>query len=422
MDNGLAVIARIPHPIARPKFYTTASEVATMEFARSVLNIPTPEVYAWCANCDNPVRSEYIIMQEAPGVKLEDVWHEFPLEKKVGIMYGNLYFAKDNIAGAVAADVIGDVPVAVKDSVKQRFSIGPVTARGYWKKERATMNLDRGSWKQPQDYIISLARRELAWIQQHATPRPEVDISESQNNPNSHISLFEKFLRIAPFLLPGDPAMIAPHVWHTDLHGGNIFVDQGKISSVIDWQGIWAEPLMLRARHARLVDYNGEFILKAPENFKYLDPSDKDKVREQMSSSILLYLYEKQIANKAPLFNRVLRIENGRIRTEPILFVGDTWDDEILPFRDSLIRIERYWSKLGFDFPCPIHFNKEELQTHTEEGEGWNEMQNFWNIVEGFIARDGWTPNDRYDDAVALFTDIRESSLENNMSEKGENA
>lgn len=32
MDNGLNVIARIPHPIAGPEYYTTASEVATMEF------------------------------------------------------------------------------------------------------------------------------------------------------------------------------------------------------------------------------------------------------------------------------------------------------------------------------------------------------------------------------------------------------
>lgn len=34
MDNGSTVIARIPHPIAGPKYYTTASEVATMDFVR----------------------------------------------------------------------------------------------------------------------------------------------------------------------------------------------------------------------------------------------------------------------------------------------------------------------------------------------------------------------------------------------------
>lgn len=32
MDNGESGIARIPHPIAGPRYYTTASEVATMDF------------------------------------------------------------------------------------------------------------------------------------------------------------------------------------------------------------------------------------------------------------------------------------------------------------------------------------------------------------------------------------------------------
>lgn len=32
MDDGKVAIARIPNPNAGPKFYTTASEVATMEF------------------------------------------------------------------------------------------------------------------------------------------------------------------------------------------------------------------------------------------------------------------------------------------------------------------------------------------------------------------------------------------------------
>lgn len=37
MDNGSTVIARIPHPIAGPKYYTTASEVATIDFVRPAL-------------------------------------------------------------------------------------------------------------------------------------------------------------------------------------------------------------------------------------------------------------------------------------------------------------------------------------------------------------------------------------------------
>lgn len=37
MDNGSTLVARIPHPIAGPKYYTTASEVATMDFVRPKL-------------------------------------------------------------------------------------------------------------------------------------------------------------------------------------------------------------------------------------------------------------------------------------------------------------------------------------------------------------------------------------------------
>lgn len=192
--------------------------------------------------------------------------------------------------------------------------------------------------------MLSLAYREEAWIQQHATPKSEDDLlvtSATQNSPNSHISLLQKYLKVAPYLLPNDPAVVAPYIWHTDLHSGNIFVHDGKISSVIDWQGLWAAPLILQARHPRLVDYNGEVILKAPANFKHLDPAEKIRIRGCMSSSILLYLYEKQIAKEIPRLDKVLRFDHGRTRCDPILFVGDTWDDELLPLRESLIRLER---------------------------------------------------------------------------------
>lgn len=47
MDNGSVVIARIPHPIAGPRYYTTASEVATMEFVWVFLSVASglPHLY-----------------------------------------------------------------------------------------------------------------------------------------------------------------------------------------------------------------------------------------------------------------------------------------------------------------------------------------------------------------------------------------
>ena len=43
-------------------------------------------MYAWNADEGNSVGSEYVIMEEAPGTKLEDLWDNLPLEEKTEIM------------------------------------------------------------------------------------------------------------------------------------------------------------------------------------------------------------------------------------------------------------------------------------------------------------------------------------------------
>jgi hypothetical protein len=86
MEDGQKVIAKVPHPNAGPPSITTASEVATMEFARTVLNIPVPRVLAWSANEQNPVQAEYIFMEEARGSQLHELWDELPLRKKVDVI------------------------------------------------------------------------------------------------------------------------------------------------------------------------------------------------------------------------------------------------------------------------------------------------------------------------------------------------
>ncbi|EEQ33627.1 Phosphotransferase enzyme [Microsporum canis] len=432
MDNGSTVIARIPHPIAGPKYYTTASEVATMDFARTVLQIPVPRVHAWSARVDNPVGAEYIIMEEASGAKLEDVWDDLSLEDRIAIMkdlvsieskllsvsfsrYGNLYYSGEAIPGAMGAEVVNDTSTEIKRDVKTRFSIGPAIERDFWTKERSVMDIDRGPWHHPQEYVVALARREQEWIKRYAIPKAADDpfiTSAAQNSPEEHLSLLENYLRVAPYLLPTEnPELVASTIWHSDLHAGNLFVEKGRITGVIDWQEAWAGPLVLQGRHPRLVDYHGDIILKPPPNFKDLKPHEKILLRRQIASSIIVYLYERQTAKVNPRLNKVLRLKLGRVRCEPICFISNTWDGDILPLRESLIKVERYWDELGFNFACPIHFTQDELQRHVEDGEGWNEVQDFWRDIEGIVTRDGWTPHGTYDEAAALFSELREIGL-----------
>lgn len=64
---------------------------------------------------------------------------------------------------------------------------------------------------------------------------------------------------------------------------------------------------------------------------------------------------------------------------------------------------------MGHAPPCPIHFTSDELRVHEREGQGWNEVQDFWDAVD--LMLEGWTTPDRYEEAVALLTMLREGYI-----------
>ncbi|KAG8209780.1 APH domain-containing protein [Trichophyton interdigitale] len=112
MDDGQEVIAKVPNPNAGLPHQTTASEVATMDFARNVLGTPAPKVYAWNSGTTNTVGAEYIIMERMPGVQLRQVWSSMKLVEKMNLcldiaryqsawlsvtfsQFGGLYYTQD---------------------------------------------------------------------------------------------------------------------------------------------------------------------------------------------------------------------------------------------------------------------------------------------------------------------------------------
>ncbi|EEQ34143.1 Phosphotransferase enzyme [Microsporum canis] len=432
MDDGAVAIARIPHPNAGPPRYMTMSEVATMEFVRSTLHVPVPKVLAWSASPDSPVGSEYIIMEEAKGTQLSELWNDLDLPSRRVIindiisieqkllsvtfnLYGSLYFAKDTFPGCQTAEISGDIAQEIKDDVNIRFIIGPSAQREFWQKERAEMSLDRGPWKSAREYIEAIAHREMAWISRYAKPNSKISGyprgKGSQKSPQAHIKLLEKYLAVAARFLPDDAELVRPELWHPDIHDANIFVQDGRITSIIDWQSVWAGPLLLQARTPRLIDYNGEIQLRIPDNYKTLSKEEKEEVSELVKQSIQVYLYEDQTANVNPLLNRAVRQPYGKTLGELVCFAGDSWDDHIVPIRDTLINIERDWSKMSKTGDCPYHFSPDELTQHREEAEAFNNAQDFWEMLKDKVNADGWTANDDFDAAVEYFSQLREAGL-----------
>jgi hypothetical protein len=54
--------------------------------ARTILDVPIPKVLAWCIKADNAVGAEYILMEEALGTPLPELWDQLELNDKVKIM------------------------------------------------------------------------------------------------------------------------------------------------------------------------------------------------------------------------------------------------------------------------------------------------------------------------------------------------
>jgi len=192
---------------------------------------------------------------------------------------------------------------------------------------------------------MSVGRREMAWIKHYAVPKASDDpllVSTAQNTPEAHLQLLEKYLEVAPYLMSIDKQLTRSTLWHADLHSPNLFVDSNRITAVIDWQSVWAGPLFLQAQPSQLVAYQGSILLKRPDNFDDLDDERKAQIKQQISKSVLLQLYLMETEERNPILAKVFHLDHGKTRRLPVEFAGDTWDDDIVSFREALINVERY--------------------------------------------------------------------------------
>ena len=168
MDDGYQVIARIPTPIAGPPHYMTASEVATMDFLRTQLDIPVPKVFAWASRVDgdNTVGAEYIITEKVQGESLSLLWVSLSTEELVKVIrqiididnrlfsvgfskHGSLYY-KEDLEEKFREDKSSEAND--ENLLPTRFCLGPLATRTFWAEQRSKMMLDRGPCSSPHMY------------------------------------------------------------------------------------------------------------------------------------------------------------------------------------------------------------------------------------------------------------------------------
>ena len=176
MNDGAQVVAKLPNPCGGRPHFTTASEVATMDYVswqalfncsiltlqvRKNLGMPVPKVYAWCSRAQHsPVKAEYIIMEKAKGVPLQSLYDGLDLKQHWALIqiaakyqqtwseasfknYGSLYYEAD------LRPVTSEDPSPRPNEMTRcsGFAIGPTAGVEWNQYETLQVEFDRGPCK-----------------------------------------------------------------------------------------------------------------------------------------------------------------------------------------------------------------------------------------------------------------------------------
>ncbi|KAL3419984.1 hypothetical protein PVAG01_08483 [Phlyctema vagabunda] len=364
MDNDKQVVAKVPNPNAGLAHFTTASEVATMDFAREICKTPSPEVLAWSSKANgSPVGAEYIIMEKVEGVPLSTHWTSMPFDKKTEIVkrlagyqeawmsytfkqYGSLYYAKDVPASSAQPEFsyYDKNSAEIKD---KRFAVGPMVHR---------QTVDYG--------------------------RAEVDFYRG----------------------PYDPT---------------------RILGIIDWQASSLVPLYENASMPALLDYVGPPIegIERPEMPKNLDGLDKVEraraVDNWMDMTLAVYyrmvifhtnkrLYSAVEFRETISYDLLIYARNILIDGEVIYL--DRVADELRKTWDTLPGVKRLGSP-----PFPFTFSQEELAVISKDYEDMAEGMNVMGLINqgtrDLFPSDSTVSHEKYELARETLREFKDAVL-----------
>ncbi|KAK6815343.1 hypothetical protein RU639_008689 [Aspergillus parasiticus] len=385
MANGCEIIAKLPNPNAGRPHFTTASEIATMDFLRNVLNLPVPRVYAWSSRATgNPVSAVYILIEKQPGVMLSDAWDSLKGKQRAQLVlqvvdfektlaateftsFGSLYY-KDDLHSSVHTS-----PLYVDNSGKEvqstRFAIGPTNHRAFFDFGRRSLDIDRGPYK----WTSAIERPFLRTATIPAHRRKKT------------LSTLHNYLKVAPYTLPENSATHTSVLWHGDLNLQNIFVDPKeptRILGIIDWQSLNLFPLFTQATRPAFLEYNGplpEILdkVRLPENFESLNPAEQQKAKALHQAQTLHNLYLARSRQMNPVVFEAIQGQKT-LRHQVSVIPGLTVMD-YEPCLNSLLRdTQKEWRSIVGQksdgtpsIPCPLQFSADEVQEQERNEELW---------------------------------------------------
>ncbi|KAF1844393.1 kinase-like protein [Cucurbitaria berberidis CBS 394.84] len=427
MCDGRQIIARLPNPNAGFPHYTTASEVATMDYVRDRVQIPVPKVLAYSTQAStNGVGAEYIIMEKCPGIELGRLWDDMSGKQKIDIVrqlatfsarlskarfpyYGSLYYARD-------------IPDIRGTEVDDTFSVGPTTSRTWFDDKRGEVDVCRGPWTSAENVLTAIMKREIACLETFSGfPRDRQQ--GIFNGPEgfcpskaSKIAAIQDYKRILPLIVPKDDACTASILWHNDLHTDNIFVNKDcptEITGIIDWQSVHLGPAFLHVHYPSLIEYDGPILdvfekPTLPSDFAELDPIAKENAQTLHTAQSIWGLYQIFIHRQAPDLLRILRYRDT-LSCQIMTLIGSIFDDGEPYIQSLLTQLAQpdIWKTVlksngrdTINVPCPLVYSDDEISEQNDELARWEKdierKARVFKEVGAYTGWDGAVPPEEY--------------------------
>ena len=162
------------------------------------------------------------------------------------------------------------------------------------------------------------------------------------------------YLDILQYLLPKDEAISSSHLWHGDLHVGNIFVDPSeptKVVGLIDWQSTELSLLYFQARQPHMIDYvgspiNGLTKSQPRKDLDKLEPSTRQQAGALYLQKSLCSLYNTLVHHQTPHLYDALQFQQMQkflllLLTRNILIDGEA------DYLSQVAALESTWSEFS---------------------------------------------------------------------------
>ncbi|KAJ5348440.1 phosphotransferase enzyme family protein [Penicillium brevicompactum] len=408
MDDGQEVIAKVPNPNAGVPHFTTASEVATMDFARKVLDTPAPRVHLWNSRAEShPVGAEFIIMDKKLQVllamtRLQKQWLSVPFSH-----YGSLYYTGD------VQPLVGNQYVKDGETVKDsEFVIGPTTGRDWIDAGRSSLEVERGPWASITQFLQAVGTREMKANQSLKPPKqialfcgPKLYRPDKEKK----ITALARYRQIVDILIPKNTALTTPRLWHNDLHDDNVFschisplFNHNPDPAFLDWNGLEPETLDLAPR----------------PKLSGLSPEERAAALHEYSIQNVLIGWRKLMHAKNPELYQV--VEFRKTAAYGLIFLAHRmFEYGETHFQSLLVDLKDTWADLPAvtsDIPFPFEFSEADVERIKLDSHGAVAGTDLVAEVKERIGDlwpdKGFVEHERYDDCRAALQEVKVQILE----------